>query len=583
VPIYLCPISGSAPRVPVLTNETITYDFVSIALNLLRENTDNNPIFNFNLSLDPVTCKPIDTLTYNRSTKELNDALMEEVLPLSNKEKSEIASLYTQLTNRYPALKICGIHTLEGMQAILGAPMPATQIVLRPEFEPNFVDEDGRTALYLAAQEGLVDVVRRLLASDEVRPNQGMTLERLHGSTPLMAAVEKGHLLAVMTLLSDPRVEPNQAKADGATPLFIAAQQRHLPVVTALLASGAAINQAKANGATPLCIAAQNGHLPVVTALLDAGADINHAITDGATPLFIAAQNGHLPVVTALLDAGADINHAMTDGATPLCFAAQQRHLPVVTALLDAGADINHAMTDGATSLCIAAQNGHLPVVTALLASGAAINQAKANGATPLFIAAQNGHLPVVTALLDAGADINHAMTDGATPLYTAVLFGHLEVVQALQRHQHATMAHPPISIATQQGYPAFVKALLLEETVRDYYLNQIIIKPKLMHNAFTQNPVFFTELATHRNALWARLRGPAHFNLAPDAHKTLLETILNSRQVPDETQRHPLHVLFGAPQPAGWFSFFSRTVNITLDDIQAYTDDTYPGPTPSI
>lgn len=179
---------------------------------------------------------------------------------------------------------------------------------------------------------------------------------------------------------------------------------------------------------------------------------------------------------------------------------------------------------------------------------------------------------PPVEALLAAGADPKQAKANGGTPLYTTVLFGHFDVIKALQRHQQAIIAHPPVSIASQQKYPAFVKALLSDETVRDYYLNQIIIKSEFMRDALRKNPVFFAELATHSNEIWARLSGPTHFNLAPDAHKTLLKAILNSAHVPDKTQRHPLHALFSSPQPTGWFSFFNRTANITLDDIQAYT-----------
>ena len=501
MPIYICPISLDAPRVPFITNEGITYDFVSIAGILLRENTDT-----INPTLDPTTHRAIDTLIYNRSTKELNDALMDTVLPLSHEEKTEIASLYTRLISRYPSLKIYGIHTLEGMQALIGAPMPAVQ--LAPELQPNFVDADGRTSLYIAAKNGLVDVVRQLLV--HVSPNQGMTLARACGSTPLMAAAKKGHVPVALALLADPRVEPNQAKADGATALFMAAQCGHEPFVMTLLADQRVNpNQANIEGVTPLFIAAQNGHLTVISALLGAGADFNQAKANGVTPLFIAAQNGHLTVVSALLDAGADFNHA------------------------------------------------------------------KENGVTPLFIAAQKGHLTIVAALLDAGANPNSEMTDGATPLRTAILFGHFEVVQALQRHQHATMAHPPISIATQHGNPEFVKALLSDETVRDYYLNQIIIKPELMRDAFTQNPVFFTELVVHRNALWAQLRNPAHFNLSPDEHSGLLRAILDSRQEPNEALRHPLYALFNTSQLQGWgFScFFNRTTHTILDDIQACMD----------
>ena len=569
MPIYICPISLDAPRVPFITNEGITYDFVSIAGILLRENTDT-----INPTLDPTTHRAIDTLIYNRSTKELNDALMDTVLPLSHEEKTEIASLYTRLISRYPSLKIYGIHTLEGMQALIGAPMPAVQ--LAPELQPNFVDADGRTSLYIAAKNGLVDVVRQLLVRYDVSPNQGMTLARACGSTPLMAAAKKGHVPVALALLADPRVEPNQAKADGATALFMAAQCGHEPFVMTLLADQRVNpNQANIEGVTPLFIAAQNGHLTVISALLGAGADFNQAKANGVTPLFIAAQNGHLTVVSALLDAGADFNHAKANGVTPLFIAAQKGHLTIVAALLGAGADFNQAKANSVTPLFIAAHNGHLTVVSALLDAGADFNHAKANGVTPLFIAAQKGHLTIVAALLDAGANPNSEMTDGATPLRTAILFGHFEVVQALQRHQHATMAHPPISIATQHGNPEFVKALLSDETVRDYYLNQIIIKPELMRDAFTQNPVFFTELVVHRNALWAQLRNPAHFNLSPDEHSGLLRAILDSRQEPNEALRHPLYALFNTSQLQGWgFScFFNRTTHTILDDIQACMD----------
>ena len=279
----------------------------------------------------------------------------------------------------------------------------------------------------------------------------------------------------------------------------------------------------------------------------------------------------------ALLDAGADINQANTDGETPLFIAAQKGNLAVVMALLDAGADINQANTDGQTTFFIAVLAGHLTVAMALLDAGANINQAMNDGATPLLIVAQEGDLTLVTTLLAAGADPNQAMTDGATPLYTAILFGHFEVVQALMRQQHATMNHLPILIVThtQHGYPEYVAALLSDETVRDYYLNQIIIKPTLMRDAFTKNPVFFTKLATHLNALWMRLREPANFNLSADEYRGLLRAILDSRQEINEALHHPLYTLFNRPQlqePRG-FSFFNHTTYTFLDDIQVYMD----------
>ena len=47
-------------------------------------------------------------------------------------------------------------------------------------------------------------------------------------------------------------------------------QHGHLDVVHALVAAGASVDQAKENGATPLFISAQEGHLDVVHALVAA-------------------------------------------------------------------------------------------------------------------------------------------------------------------------------------------------------------------------------------------------------------------------------------------------------------------------
>ncbi|MBA2655193.1 MAG: ankyrin repeat domain-containing protein [Gammaproteobacteria bacterium] len=147
------------------------------------------------------------------------------------------------------------------------------------------------------------------------------------------------------------------------------------------------INAAQNNGATPLYIAAQNGHIEVVAALINAGANKDQARNEGATPLFIAAQNGHIEVVAALINAGANKDQAMNSGATPLYIAAQNGHIEVVAALINAGANKDQAMNERVTPLFIAAHNGHLKVVAALINAGANKDQAAIDGDTPISIA----------------------------------------------------------------------------------------------------------------------------------------------------------------------------------------------------
>ena len=80
----------------------------------------------------------------------------------------------------------------------------------------------------------------------------------------------------------------------------------------ALMDLGADIKKATDNGATALYIGAENGHEAVMRALLDSGAVVNQAVDDGTTPLsvsmtpvFNVAQGGYAAIVQLLRDAGA--------------------------------------------------------------------------------------------------------------------------------------------------------------------------------------------------------------------------------------------------------------------------------------
>ena len=75
-------------------------------------------------------------------------------------------------------------------------------------------------------------------------------------------------------------------------------------------------SERKKDGATRLFIAAQQGHKDVVQVLLDTNVDVNKAQNDGVIALFIAAEQVHKDVVQVLRDTNADVNETWNDGAT---------------------------------------------------------------------------------------------------------------------------------------------------------------------------------------------------------------------------------------------------------------------------
>ena len=86
----------------------------------------------------------------------------------------------------------------------------------------------------------------------------------------------------------------------------MAAANGALEVGQLLLGAGATVD-VKANGGTPLIVAAIKGDLEFVRLLLGVGAKVNATKHGGTTPLILASYHGHREVVLLLLASGADI------------------------------------------------------------------------------------------------------------------------------------------------------------------------------------------------------------------------------------------------------------------------------------
>lgn len=291
----------------------------------------------------------------------------------------------------------------------------------------NSVDGRGRTALYLASEEGHTLAVQQLL-------NSGADFHTVaqDNRTPLQQAVRNGHE-AVAQLLLDQGADTEATGRHGDTPLQDATQNGYRGIVDLLLDWKANINTADINGSTPLNRAVYNGNEVIIQLLLARGADIDIADIDGYTPLHNAIRSGHEAISLSLVASGASVNTADIHGITPLHEAVWGGYSAIIRSLLKGGANIDAVdKTRNCTPLHNAVRSENTAVARLLLDWGASIDAPDVFGNTPLHQAAQYGREAVIPLLLDRGANFGTNNMDGRTALQVGVLYRRKEVVWLL-------------------------------------------------------------------------------------------------------------------------------------------------------
>lgn len=160
-------------------------------------------------------------------------------------------------------------------------------------------DQDGATALKIAANGGHEDLVELLLtrgAKADVKDKDGFT--------PLLDACEKGFAEICKQLIVAGSDVGDRIHPTLWTPLHYAAINGYERVIQVLLSYKADVNAREWMGATPLHCASQEGHCAAVETLLEGGADPLQPDKKGALPIHAAAQNNHNDSVKILMELG---------------------------------------------------------------------------------------------------------------------------------------------------------------------------------------------------------------------------------------------------------------------------------------
>ncbi|CAK9212606.1 unnamed protein product [Sphagnum troendelagicum] len=426
------------------------------------------------------------------------------------------------------------IHALH-FAAQRGLAQIVDSFLQRPEITINVQDDKGFTPLHLAAQQGHVGVVERLL---QLKGPSQLALVDGAASTSVHLTSESGHYKEEM--LSEPaanEVNINGTNNDGNTPLHLASEEGHVEMVQVLLGhiSKSGFNWKNNDGDTPLHLATNSGHAEVVKLFLEQttfklifnGEDNNI----GNTLIHHATKNGHVEVVKVLLQQTTfrlNLNEKNDVGDTPLHLACGEGHDKVVQFLLEnvRGLNINVKNYDENTPLHLAIDNGNAEVVKVLLGcvapelnfsrendgnkalqlagkeehvSKLQFNEENGDHETPLHLASRHGHVEVVKMLLDVcGATelkLNGKNRVKNTPLHLAAEEGHVGVANLLLQHasldfqgrsdvqNHDTKpilaeknrdGNTPLHLASKEGHEDVVRAILLSKCVNKSILNAI-------------------------------------------------------------------------------------------------------------
>ncbi|OPB43637.1 hypothetical protein A0O28_0099250 [Trichoderma guizhouense] len=346
------------------------------------------------------------------------------------------------------------------------------ELLLESGAKPN-PEEPGAdaTALYSAAKEGHIEIVKLLLDWD-ANPRY-ILKRRLEPKTALHGAAEGGdgavmRLLlqsgatlgdindwgkalnlaavhgykSVVELLLEEGIDLNCKRDDRSqgTPLLSAAKGGNEEIVKLLLEKGADLKDYDTDGPTPLAQAADGGYKAVVKLLLEHSADPDAGRVKDLRPLAAAAQNGHGAVVRLLLEGGAKLKPSERYGPYDedlLSWASDRRYGAVVKLLLDKGAELESKQNNGwftRTPLHYAVHIGYEAMVDQFLKKGANFDAEDGAGRTPLHCAIGRGFDRVVRLLLDAGANFDAEDDDGRTPLHCAIERGFDRVRKGMQQ-----------------------------------------------------------------------------------------------------------------------------------------------------
>lgn len=383
----------------------------------------------------------------------------------------------------------------------------------------NQVDNKGVSPLYIAAENGHLDIVQLLIAEGadfnlvnkynysplfiacathrtEIvkllvqQPNIIIDpLENLQDSkpsaiaavNPLAVAADRGFLDILKIIVKKIKASPIRLIITEQA-LFAAVIKNQFPVIQYLLTEGVTVNLLDPEGKTPLWYACCANNKSIVDWLINKGADVNLSNKAGQTPLNLVCSTGYLELAKLLKNHGANLNHGDNYNFTSLHRACINGQLDTVKWLLAEKVNVNTLTLSDSTPFIDACITRHESIINLLLENNVDVNQpTKGSQVTALHVACLNGDKKLVKKLIDHKANINATNREGETPLFIAVdrailahqtqyastfEIGDQVLIQYLLKmgadiHQCNAKGQTVLELALESGYKELIEMLL--------------------------------------------------------------------------------------------------------------------------
>ncbi|KAI8552746.1 hypothetical protein RHMOL_Rhmol06G0291000 [Rhododendron molle] len=196
------------------------------------------------------------------------------------------------------------------------------------------VNDVGESPLYLAARDGMLEIVNGILMEAPSSAHGGSD-----GQTALHAAIVEGHFNVMDALV---RAKPQlikEADHHGSTPLYYAASSGDPRMVQRLLQfDTATVYMSNKEGQSPLHVAASKGHTKVLKVIICYCPDSGELLDlRGRNILHVAVLSGEINIVRYILgttELEGLIDQSDNEGNTPLHLATIERKTQIVQYLM---------------------------------------------------------------------------------------------------------------------------------------------------------------------------------------------------------------------------------------------------------